>query len=61
MVFTLQVPSPGTTRETPGAGVPTICTVWNGRIARGVVAQTGTVTAVPVMLPLELSFVATGT
>src|SRR4029079_17705667 len=62
VAFTLQVPWPATTRETPGAGVPTICTV-EGTGASPVVSllRTGTVTAVPGALPLELSFVATGT
>ena len=61
VVFTLQVPWPGTTRETPGAGVPTICTV-EGTVASPVVSllSTGTVTAVPVALPLELSFARHG-
>ena len=62
VVFSTQVPCPGTTRGMPGAGVPTICTV-EGTVASPVVslASTGTVTAVPVVLPLELSLLATGT
>jgi len=59
--FTLHVPSPGTVSGWPGLAVPTICTVPGTTVSPVVsLLSTGTVTGVPVV-PVALSFVATGT
>jgi hypothetical protein len=53
---------PLTTSGSPGLAVPTICTVV-GSTASPVVSlpSTSTVTGVPVVLPADVSSVATGT
>jgi len=60
--FTLHVPWPGTVSGSPGLAVPTIWTVPGTGVSPVVsLLSTGTVTGVPVVLPVELSPVATGT
>ena len=62
VAFTLQVPSPATTKSSPAFAVPTILTVVASIIPSESVSlpTTSTVTGSPVVLAVELSSTASG-